>query len=424
MVMVLCRSSRWVRTSGAALVIVGSLVVTGCTSSGTTSRRSSAGASRTVQRSHEAAKVGSAPVTPTTTTPSGCEGNPTVVPPSQNSAWLIAPQASARIDARTAEWSNVGQYPVWFEHAGSGVCWIGGHIDAAYPPTTPWSFYHGSASFGFGGPKFTVSGIEAFNYGDGIDVRAESSGFQISSVHLSYMHDDCIQDRFLYSGVVSDSFLDGCYVAFAARPVKGDTRFDGRANTYTIRDSLVRLQAMPTVFKGGAPGTGGFFKWDDSGRSPMLEIDNTVFRADQLPNHQTLGLPAGYQVTCKNNVMVWLGRGPFPETLPSCFTITTDRRVWDRAVTAWRHAHPPLDQAPEVTMARGQNSGTGALFTVSLSASAKSPISVYYTSTPGGSTSGVLTFQPGETSKTLPLPGQPGSPVDLFLVGALGASLS
>ena len=52
---------------------------------------------------------------------------------------------------------------------------------------------------------------------------------------------------------------------------------------------------MPTVYKGPAPGHGGFFKWDDAAhRSPKLALFNNVFRVDQLPNHGSLGLPDGY----------------------------------------------------------------------------------------------------------------------------------
>ena len=81
----------------------------------------------------------------------------------------------------------------------------------------------------------------------------------------------------------------------------------------TISNSLVRLQAMPTVYSGSAAGHGGFFKWDDAGgTSPKLNITNTIFRADQDTNHQDLNLPAGYDVTCSHNTMVWLGAGAVP----------------------------------------------------------------------------------------------------------------
>ena len=114
-------------------------------------------------------------------------------------------------------------------------------------------------------------------------------------MHLSFIHDDCIENDQLYTGVVEDSLLDGCYVAFSARPSSGDS-VDGHENTETFRDNVVRLQPMPTVYKGRAPGNGGFFKWDDKAhRAPRLVVQDNVFRVDQRPNHQTLGLPDGLQ---------------------------------------------------------------------------------------------------------------------------------
>jgi len=38
--------------------------------------------------------------------------------------------------------------------------------------------------------------------------------------------------------------------------------------------------------------------------------------------------------------MVWLGPGDYPVPLPSCFTVTKDRSVWDNAVAAWKANHP------------------------------------------------------------------------------------
>jgi hypothetical protein len=55
-----------------------------------------------------------------------------------------------------------------------------------------------------------------------------------------------------------------------------------------------------------------------------------------------MGIPPEQLASCSNNVMVWLGSGPFPATLPSCFTITTDRAVWDNAVASWIARHPDL----------------------------------------------------------------------------------
>ena len=114
---------------------------------------------------------------------------------------------------------------------------------------------------------------------------------------------------------------------------------DGRGNTWIVRDSLIRLQPMPTVYKGEAPGHGKFFKWDKEGLGPRLDLHNNIFRVDQPPNGGDLGVPEEYLGSCSNNIVVWLGEGEYPDPLPSCFTVTTDKSVWDAAVSVWKANH-------------------------------------------------------------------------------------
>jgi len=72
-----------------------------------------------------------------------------------------------------------------------------------------------------------------------------------------------------------------------------------------------------------------------------------------------LAPPPGKLVDCANNVMIWLGSGPFPEPLPltfngrTCYTLMTGQAgldYWNAAVARWRADHPSLlpDIAPPV----------------------------------------------------------------------------
>jgi hypothetical protein len=165
------------------------------------------------------------------------------------------------------------------------------------------------------------------------------------------VRDDCIENDHLLSGLVDDSLFDGCYVAFSARPSAEivDSGFDGSGNVWTIQNSLVRLEAMPGP-DGGAPtdlGHGGFFKWHSwndptLSLSPKLALYNNVFMAEQVGEvgGSRMGTPPGQVIDCANNIMVWLGPGAFPGTLPGCFTVTSDRSVWDAAVADWLDRHP------------------------------------------------------------------------------------
>lgn len=247
------------------------------------------------------------------------------------------------VDARTASWTAVDNWPVSVDGSGS-LCWDGGAIAGNWSTSTPWTTFHHTGAFNFANPNSVVENLSVFNYGDAVNVRNGATNWTVRGVHTSFIHDDCLQDDFLGSGVIDGSLFEGCYVGISTRPSASDTTSDGRTNTLTVQNSLLWLEPMPTVYKGPAPGTGGFFKWDDTGRSPKLSLHNNVFRADQLPNHGSLGLPAGYSVSCSNNTIVWLGSGAFPEAaswLAQCpdTKIVTSRGLWDFAVAAWHATH-------------------------------------------------------------------------------------
>jgi hypothetical protein len=239
------------------------------------------------------------------------------------------------VDATTAVWTGVDDYPIRIG-GGTAGCWFGGVIQGTYPDTDSWDRLHDTAAFSFLMPNFHAIGIRVDNYGDAFNIVDFSTDFTIRQAHLTYIRDDCVENDRLLSGVVEDSLLDGCYTAFSARAPAGDTVSDGQGNLWTIRNSLIRLQPMPTVYKGTAPGHGGFFKWDKTGRAPNLSLHDNIFRVDQHPNGGTLTTPGSYLTSCSNNIVVWLGAGPYPDSLPDCFTVTTDKSIWDDAVADWK----------------------------------------------------------------------------------------
>lgn len=354
---------------------------------------------------------------------SPCSATPTrTVAGPQSSAFTTSLAANERVDAESAAWRGTISYPVDFD-AGADSCWDGGTITGTWGPATTWSSYHNKTGFSFRGPRFTLDHPRIFNTGDAINVDDGSDDFLIRGAYLSYIHDDCIQNDDLLSGTVTDSYLDGCYVAFSARRSDG-TNYDGHLNTWTITNSLVRLQAMPKVYKGTAAGHGGFFKWDDSAPlSPKLNISNTIFRADQETNHQDLNLPTGYDVTCSNNTMVWLGDGPFPGSLPSCFTVTTDRTVWDDATALWRWTHPTMVTGPtasigDASVIEGSSGARYLRFPISLNVGPGTgkEVSVYWATAPGSAgtsdfatTRGKVVFKGSQVHKTVSVKVTPDS---------------
>ena len=274
--------------------------------------------------------------------------------------------ASEKVDATTAQFlvdqgTNV---PVRVG-GGDGICWSGGEILGQFPPSTSWSTMHdkygmipGSGSSANG---IKIQNVTIFSYGDGIsfDVQ-DDANWSIKNVHVKYSRDDCIENDFLNAGTIDSTFLDGCYDAVSAQEYSGSP--NGNNNIVTISNSLLRLQSMDAVYGGAVPNHNAFWKWSTIG--PSLALYNNVFRADG-PSREGNGAqmwmapPPGKLADCRNNVMVWLGSGSYPETLPTtfngqpCFTLMTGAaglQYWNNAVAQWQAAHPdPLpDVAPPI----------------------------------------------------------------------------
>jgi hypothetical protein len=274
--------------------------------------------------------------------------------------WRIIPDGSA-IDARSANWAIANDYPFSLQHSANGnrddVCMVGGTITSLYPhDTTPWSVWHGTVAMTIERPKFQTLQARLHSVGDGVRFATGAADWTIRGAHMTRVHDDCVENDRMHSGIIDDSLFDGCYVFYSSR--SDSAGLNGEDNTVTVTNSLVRLEHMPFTFNnepGG--GHGSMFKLSSgpaTGRSPRLVIRNTVFRADEEPAHGTLdivgfnhdndpstpSIPYLDPADCSNNTMVWLGDGPFPGDLPDCFTVTTDRQVWLDAVAGW-HARRP-----------------------------------------------------------------------------------
>jgi hypothetical protein len=255
--------------------------------------------------------------------------------------------ANAIIDARAASWPQVDDYAVLIG-GGDGWCWTGGRIEGFWDDQTSWADMHGRTAFeDYGGAHTVVEGLWLKNYGDGWKPRITADDWTLRRSHFIHMRDDCLENDYERGGLVDDVFFEGCYNAFSARPntdLLGT--YSGADKVWTIQNSLVWLEPMAQVYKGTSPNTSGFFKWDKSSydSSPRLVLRNNVFRADMVPADGNLCLgPPGKLDASVNNVMVWLGQGEYPcFPLPSGWTLTTDRRVWDDAVAVWRERHPDL----------------------------------------------------------------------------------
>jgi hypothetical protein len=246
----------------------------------------------------------------------------------------------ARLDARAATFlagpSNL--YPFTLT-GGTRACTAGGRVMGQYDRTATWDQMHtmNNAAIVLDS-DITVEDLRVDNVTDG--VRPRDGFFTVRGAHLSYVRDDCVENDHVQSGLIDDSLFDGCYVAVSERLSSGST-IDGSGGLLTVRQSLIRLQPMPGPRGGTATelGLGVIFKWSDA--ATALALYDNVFLVEQVSQSGTgaMGMPSKL-TECARNVMVWTGPGDYPAALPACFTVTKDRSVWDRAVAAWKSAHP------------------------------------------------------------------------------------
>ena len=259
-------------------------------------------------------------------------------------AWSTPLDRSATLRARGASWVGTDAYAVTFEGTAPSSCLSHGTLIGTWNDTDAWSRWHGRGAIRFSQPRFSVIGVHVVNNGDGVKAKDAAGGsaqdFTIRGSWIQHVHDDCVENDYLHSGVIRNNLFDGCYVLFSARPWRSG--IDGRTNLLQISRNVAALEPMRSVFRGPGPGTGGFFKW--SADAPGVVLTDNVLMASQVPNHGTLDPPTG-PLLCARNVIVWTGAGPFPsaaawrERCPDT-VITTDGTRFTKARQAWMKDHP------------------------------------------------------------------------------------
>jgi hypothetical protein len=229
------------------------------------------------------------------------------------------------------------------------LCWDGGRVlGTADQQTTVWSKYHATYAYEMvTGARPIVQNVYAENVGDGVKWGGAANNWMVRSVHLRDIHDDCVETDYMRSGTVEDVFFEGCFVLFADRPsVNAGARYDNPTGLVTLRRVIAWMKPTATVPDGYAPNsTGSVWKTDLDGnppRSPRKFIVGSVLRVG--PGTARPGaacLDRRGLVTAESDTVVWEGPGPYPcLPIPPGWTLTTDMGVWDRAVQAWKDAHP------------------------------------------------------------------------------------
>lgn len=218
----------------------------------------------------------------------------------------------------------------------AGSCLYGGTVTSDAPEDTPWEdwHHHYGIQLAAGG---TVTGTRIDNVGDGVAVYGPAT---VDAVHMTEVHDDCVEDDKMAEVTVARSLLDGCGVAFSA----WSTTQYGPDRTFTVVDSLIRLRPDAQsydVARYGEGQHGGFFKFQE-GRHPRVVVRDSVFRADQPGSYGGnvaghLSLPPGSEC----GTVTLIGSEAWPEDEVQTWIDQCDGVIfgtpdeWDRAVEAW-----------------------------------------------------------------------------------------
>jgi hypothetical protein len=296
------------------------------------------------------------------------------------------PADDAIFDARGARWqfqtfpTLKQNYPISIEGGAENACWIGGLVEGTNAQGAGWRATYDIANgsgFLFGNGRntesFTLDGIRIDNVWDGIRPRGNADHFRVKNVWVTGARDDCFENDHRQTGLIEDSLFERCHMGISARAGKGGGDEAEAASppaaqgvdpdrVLEIRNTLISLGPHPEPnakrskypwFKD--PGHGMFFKLGPG--DLKLKLYDNVFMLEQYPNNakRTWGLPpeqyADRLADCRGNVLVWLGEGDYPgpfhnDRFPECWTVTTDRSVWERAKKDWIDRHPKVARAP------------------------------------------------------------------------------
>ena len=279
-------------------------------------------------------------------------------------------------DARQADFLNKdvkwGMITIEGSRDDTGMCWVGGFVYSNKPWDASWANHkdldgstRNSAAINCASDDVIISGLHYFNVHDGVRTN-DAFNWVVENIWGEYIRDDCIENDHLHSGRIYDCLFDGCYTGISTRPPKDDHGSNGAGQLVELDRVLLRLQAMPYPYKweikkgiigadgkpydgSGIPyGHGSFFKITDVDRNPHFSIKNCVFLADQLTEASNLDFPPEDLIdVCENNIIIWLGPGPYPGKLPTNkfpggFNIVIDqqgRDLWQEKVRDWHNRH-------------------------------------------------------------------------------------
>jgi hypothetical protein len=235
-------------------------------------------------------------------------------------------EAGHAVDARGVVWEDVPGNAVHLV-GGADACFTGGEAIGPYQGGSvyecsarhcpdrvcpdPCLAYHTTAALALAveAPHTTIDDFAGSDYGDGVSLERESGDVTIRRAYLHDIRDDAVEsDWGRHSVTIEDSLLDRVFVGLATRQRKKGATKNSLEEVWTLRGSLIRLEAFENTYK-MREGHGGFFKADrKKKRQVTYRITGNVFFAGPLAVEGSAMFPIATQTEeCENNVLFWSG---------------------------------------------------------------------------------------------------------------------
>jgi hypothetical protein len=251
----------------------------------------------------------------------------------------------------------VNPYPLQVRDSPATVV-SGGRFAGEVPLDSDWedTYCNSAAVMVRGSPDVVVEGLRMRRLWDAVRWSEGSPGFVLRGSWISEVRDDCVENDFLYGGLIEDVLLDGCFSGLSTRPPKERSRVPSESPV-VLRGVLMRMQSY--LYKGrlreGPP-----FKADADG--PRIDVHDSIIVMGNPDNVSGRRVSIGWEMIgdCSGNLLLWTADTPWPEEFgrpPECFQLiegAAARERWAAARQGWIDCHPDLvrfqdDDAPGVS---------------------------------------------------------------------------
>ncbi len=265
---------------------------------------------------------------------------------SYSSTVTIARRSNVKVDARGASMRGNNFAFVAGKNSGS-FCLSGGSYSSNRSSGASWSSFHStSAIYAENVSNPTIENVTTSNSGDCVTFKNNTSNHLVKDSYFKACMDDAYENDRFNNGSFKNNLVDRAFTFFSCRAEAG--RVSPRNVTVNIEGNVIGLRRLPN-------GNHNYlFKWGwGTSSGCRINLRNNVFLLENQqagyinPNKDSrLRYDPLNESACRGNknVVVYTGGNrsylaQLKAASPTCFDVTTDIGVWNRARSAWLARH-------------------------------------------------------------------------------------